>query len=121
MREDLNVTYEQLADPGVIFAHYDGKLQVAAIEAAPPDLKRELLRLEEKLWAEGKLMAGRQSMRLILEDFKTDPQFQHLHLTHTNLTHKKRSSTLEAHTHLLSRLFWSCAVIISQDALCLTC
>merc|ERR1712115_211575 len=50
----------------------DGKIQSAALKCVGQALKRKILRVEERLYNQGKEMSGRQSMRMILENFKTD-------------------------------------------------
>ena len=68
--ENPKVLFQDLGTPGVVFAQYDGKLQVAALAAAPTELRATMERYEEEMWRTGKLMAGRQSMRMILDHFK---------------------------------------------------
>ena len=65
-------TFEDLAVPGKVFEQYDGKIFVAAVNSVDEELKRKILRMEEQSYKTGVRLSGRQTLRLILEHFRTD-------------------------------------------------
>ena len=68
--EDLSIPISDLANPGSVFEQYDGKCLIATIEAVEGQLiGRVIAREIRKARKEGKIFAGRQALRLVLEGF----------------------------------------------------
>ena len=71
-RQIETLTFDELATPGRIFEHYDGKVHAAALKCVPEHLKRKITRVEDELYKRGIDMAGRQSLRMIFDNYKMD-------------------------------------------------
>ena len=80
---NLNISFDDLSNPGAVFEQYDGKIHVAALKSVSGNLKRKILRVEQQLYKQGIDMAGRQSLRMIYSHFKTDKVSKQLF----NVTH----------------------------------
>ena len=84
--DDLaNVSYEDLATPGVLFEQYDYVVAVATMKAVKGQLFRRIRREEEEANRRGETMSGRQMLRMVLNSYQTDPVAKEMfNITHLN-------------------------------------
>mgnify|MGYP001402655756 CR=1 FL=1 len=72
--EDIaGVSYEELGNPGLIFEQYDFTVSVATMHACKGHLHKRLLRTEEEAHKRHVILTGRQMLRMVLENYQTDP------------------------------------------------
>ena len=61
-----------LEEPGEALRQYDAKILAAALKSTTGPLHRRIRRIQQEMYKQGKYMSGRQSLRLVLEEFQTD-------------------------------------------------
>ena len=76
-----NITFDDLNRPGKIMTQYDFKVLKAAFDHARGDdiLHRDMNRKSKQMQKLGIEMTGRQALRLIMENFKTDETSKELY------------------------------------------